>query len=126
MEVFGEISFDKPGPTVRCSERIIISYTIEHDSNYNQNNLSSFWIEDASYLRLKNIQLGYTLPAHLTKKIRIDKCRFYVSGENLLTITNFFDSYDPEMPVSNESPVSSGGFYPAVKTVSIGVSVTLR
>lgn len=106
-------TFENPNPNASYPR-------FTYDEKHNQDNLSSFWIEDASYIRLKNIQLGYTLPEDITKKIRVDKCRLYVSGENLLTITKFFDSYDPEVPISK------GGYYPVVKTVSLGLSLTLR
>jgi TonB-linked SusC/RagA family outer membrane protein len=87
--------------------------------NYNQR-FSTFWLEDASYLRVKNIQLGYTFKKSFTEKMKIDKCRIYVSADNLFTVTDFFYAYDPE------SPVSSGGFYPQVKTVVMGFNVTFK
>ncbi len=86
---------------------------------YNQR-MSTNWLEDASYLRLKNIQLGYTIPASLVQKARINRLRLYVSADNLLTKTSFFYGYDPE------TPVSSGGFYPQVKTVVFGLNIGLK
>ena len=77
-------------------------------------------MENASYLRLKNVQLGYTLPVEITKKARIEKCRIYVSGDNLLTMSNFFYAYDPE------TPISSGGYYPQIKTFVVGVNLTFQ
>lgn len=53
-------------------------------------------MQNAAYMRLKNLQLGYTLPATWTKKAGISKCRLFVSGENLLTFTSLFDVFDPE------------------------------
>ena len=92
-----------------------------YNENYNQNTFSSFWLEDASYMRLKNIQVGYSIPTKgFLRKIFIDKCRFYFSGENLLTISDFFSSYDPEVPVSE------GGYYPVTASYSFGLSVTFR
>ncbi|HEY8957900.1 MAG TPA: SusC/RagA family TonB-linked outer membrane protein, partial [Chitinophaga sp.] len=87
--------------------------------SYNQR-LSTFWLEDASYLRLKNIQVGYTLPAGLTEKLRIDRLRLYFSADNLFTSTRFFYGYDPE------TPVSSGGFYPQVKTFVFGLNINFK
>lgn len=87
--------------------------------SYNQR-LSTLWLEDASYFRLKNIQLGYTLPKTITKKFRINKLRAYVSADNLITVSNFFKGYDPE------SPVSGGGFYPQLKTIVVGVNIKLQ
>lgn len=82
--------------------------------------LSTYWLEDASYLRLKNLQVGYTLPENLTSQLRISRTRLYFSADNLFTVTNFFYGYDPE------SPVSRGGFYPQVKTYTFGINVNLQ
>lgn len=90
------------------------------DSRNSTARLSDYWLQDAAYLRLKNVQLGYTLPAALTRKARMEKLRFYVSGENLLTKTKFFYAYDPEGATNN------GGRYPQVKTLVFGVNVSLR
>ncbi|WP_294548155.1 TonB-dependent receptor [uncultured Bacteroides sp.] len=93
-----------------------------YDETYNKK-FSSFWIEDASYLRVKNIQLGYTLPVqkiNFLSKLRINNLRVYFSGENLWTFTNFFSSYDPE------SPISDGGYYPITASYSFGLSITLK
>ncbi len=93
---------------------------LTYNVSFNQTTVSTFWLEDASYLRLKNVQLGYTVPASITKKVNIDKLRFYISGDNLLTLTDFYYAYDPE------TPVSSGGYYPQVKTVIVGLNLTLK
>jgi len=83
--------------------------------------MSSKWIEDASYLRLKNVQLGYTFPAPWMERMRVSKLRLYVSGENLFTKTDFFYGYDPEVPVGN-----TGGYYPQVKTFTVGLNLNLK
>lgn len=93
---------------------------LTYNTDFNQAAFSTFWLEDASYLRLKNVQVGYTLPAEITKKAKIEKCRFYVSGDNLLTLSNFFYAYDPE------TPISSGGYYPQIKTFVVGVNLTFQ
>ncbi|MFC4672468.1 TonB-dependent receptor [Dysgonomonas termitidis] len=90
-----------------------------YNQSYNQR-FSTFWIEDASYLRMKNIQIGYTLPAKWTKHVRIDKCRFYVSADNLFTISDYFSSSDPE------TPIQGGGNYPQIKTFVFGVNISLH
>lgn len=87
--------------------------------SYNQR-FSTFWLENASYLRLKNVQLGYTFGKDLLQKYKIDRFRVYCSGDNLLTLSDFFYAYDPE------SPVTSGGFYPQVKTVIFGFNITFK
>ena len=93
---------------------------LTYNTGFNQNTFSTYWLEDASYLRLKNVQLGYTLPEKWVQKARIDKLRVYVSADNLLTISDFFYAYDPE------TPVSKGGYYPQVKTAVIGLNVTFK
>ncbi|MCG8308548.1 MAG: TonB-dependent receptor [Cytophagales bacterium] len=57
---------------------------------------SSFWVDDISYIRLKNIQLGYTIPSNTLNKYGIEKIRIYASSDNLLTFTNWKWNYDPE------------------------------
>jgi TonB-linked SusC/RagA family outer membrane protein len=78
--------------------------------------LNDFWVLDASYIRLKSIQLGYTLPQSVLNKIRIDHIRFYCSAENLFSLNNYRKGWDPEMNVS-------GAFYPILSTVTVGVNV---
>ena len=80
---------------------------------------SSFWMRDASYLRLKNLQLGYTLPEKYTKKIGLSRARIYYSGQNLFTVTNFYKWVDPEAPRGD-----SGYTYPQVLVNSIGLNIT--
>jgi len=83
----------------------------------NNEQTSSFWMRDAAYVRLKSLQIGYKLPKHIMNKIKAQQLRIYVSGQNLLTIDNFWDGYDVEAPVGN------GGYYPQVKTYSIGLDI---
>ena len=93
---------------------------LTYNTGFNQNTFSTFWLEDASYLRVKNVQLGYTFPEKWVKKARIDNFRVYASADNLFTFSKFFYAYDPE------TPVSKGGYYPLVKTVVIGVNLTFK
>lgn len=92
---------------------------LNYGYSYNQR-LSTHWLEDASYLRLKNVQLGYTLPKSLTEKLHIDRLRIFTSADNLFTKTDYFYGYDPESPVSN------GGFYPQVKTFMFGLNINFK
>lgn len=78
---------------------------------------SSFWVKDASYIRLKNIQIGYSLPKNLINKVSIQKLRVYISGQNLLTFDRFWDGYDVE------SPVGTGNHYPQVALYTMGLDV---
>lgn len=79
------------------------------------------YLQDASYLRLKNLQLGYTLPQRLTQKVFINKLRLYVSGENLWTITDMIDVFDPETIDGNWN----GNVYPLSKVYSFGATITM-
>ena len=80
---------------------------------------SSWWVEDGTYLRLKNFQLGYSLPKSMFKSWNTgtDRIKVYVAGTNLLTFSHF-KYVDPEMPSVNN------GYYPQQKTYSIGLNVT--
>ncbi len=78
---------------------------------------SNFWMEDAAYLRLKNIQLGYTLPTRLTERIAINRFRIYASVHNALTISNMNVGWDPE------TADGSGRIYPLNRTYSLGLNV---
>jgi TonB-linked SusC/RagA family outer membrane protein len=66
----------------------------------NNAEVSSFYVEDASYLRIKNIELGYSLPKSLTNSIGINKVRLFVSGQNLVTFTRM-KNFDPERSAGN-------------------------
>jgi TonB-linked SusC/RagA family outer membrane protein len=82
--------------------------------------VSDYWLQDASYLRLKNVQLGYTIPSRFLQKLHIQQLRFYASGDNLFTKTNFYYAYDPE------TASTSGGYYPQVKTFIFGINIKLQ
>jgi TonB-linked SusC/RagA family outer membrane protein len=82
--------------------------------------LSTFWLENAAYLRLKNIQVGYTLPIPTRWQKHFQKIRIYWSGDNMFTKTKFLDAYDPE------TPVGDGGLYPQLKTNIIGLNISLK
>lgn len=77
---------------------------------------NNFWLNDASFVRLKNVQLGYTIPSDFVKKYGITNLRFYASGFNLFTLTKVKD-YDPE------GTSESGQFYPQQKIINLGFNV---
>ncbi|TKG95767.1 SusC/RagA family TonB-linked outer membrane protein [Puteibacter caeruleilacunae] len=79
------------------------------------------YVEDASYMRLKSIQIGYTFPKQLTKKVRLDRIRIFVTGENLWTKTDF-PMYDPESIKGN---FGNAVAYPLSKVLSAGINVSL-
>jgi TonB-linked SusC/RagA family outer membrane protein len=78
------------------------------------------YLQDASYIRLKNIQLGYTLPASLVRGARIQRLRVYLSGENIWTGTKTAKMFDPETIDGG----SGGSVYPLSKVISGGLTVT--
>ena len=79
------------------------------------------YLLDASYIRLKNIQLGYSLPESLLRKIFISKVRLYVSGENLWTGTKMIKTFDPETVEGGYQ--GNGNVYPLSKTISFGLNL---
>ena len=88
----------------------------------------SGYLLNASYIRLKNLQIGYTLPNHVTNKIGVSKLRVFFSGENLWTGTKLPDMLDPETifgGVNTRSLGLNGQAYPISKSLSIGVNITL-
>ena len=79
------------------------------------------YLQNLAYCRVKNLTLGYTLPASLTRKININKMRVYFSGENLFTFTALDNKYlDPEQLAVD----SNGRVYPYSKTFSFGLDIT--
>lgn len=89
----------------------------------------SGYVEDGTFLKLKNLALGYTLPSDITQKVNIDKVRFSIQGTNLLTFTKY-EGLDPE--IGNMSTESSsgdlnkgidGGYWPAARQVLFGITV---
>jgi hypothetical protein len=85
---------------------------------------NSFWLNNASFLRLKNLEVGYTLGAPVLTKLKISSVRVYANAFNLFTITKVKD-YDPEGTVnSNSGQYSAAGqFYPQQRIVNLGLNV---
>ncbi|MEO1449201.1 MAG: hypothetical protein AAFV07_06705, partial [Bacteroidota bacterium] len=87
---------------------------------------SDFYVEDASFMRVRNLQIGYTLPQALTDKIRLKKVRVYFSGNNILTLTNY-RGLDPE--VGTNGWVLNTGIdrisYPVARSLGGGINVSL-
>ena len=85
---------------------------------------SDYFVEDGSFLRCRNLQVGYTLPKKFTQKFKTESIRFYVSTNNLFTITNY-QGYDPDIGATTGT-LSAGvdyGFYPQAKTIMGGLIV---
>jgi TonB-linked SusC/RagA family outer membrane protein len=92
--------------------RTLVSQTQNRD-------MSSFLVLDASYLRLKNLQIGYSLPSTMLKGMNIARARVYLSGQNLLTITGLPEDVDPEISNGNASKN-----YPQISIYTIGLDIT--
>lgn len=84
---------------------------------------SDLYVTDGSYFRLKNIQLGYTLPRALTNKIFIDRLRVFVGAENLLTLTKYA-GFDPEISSGGTSLGVDYGVYPQSRTFNFGADIS--
>ena len=84
---------------------------------------SDMYIQDASYLRLKNITLGYTLPRQLTQKINVSRFRVFARAENLFTWTKYW-GFDPEIGSGSTSLGVDYGVYPQARTYTVGLNVS--
>ena len=89
---------------------------LSESTNPNNNRASTFWKKNMSYLRLKSIELGYTLPKALTSKFFAKSVRVFVSGDNLLYFSPF-KLWDPELETSD------GLRYPSMRSVTLGVNL---
>lgn len=99
------------------------------------NTYNDYFLQNAAYLRLKNLTLDYTLPAKVSGKLGLQKMRVYLSGENLLTFSPIYrhtDMFDPEVITKGDSDFGSGtsttmgdgASYPMLKTYTIGINLT--
>ena len=92
---------------------------------YITNDVYSRFVEDGSFLRLKNITLGYTIPQKWTKKAYISRLRVYASGQNLFCI-NGYSGYDPEVSTAGNNPMTPGldwGAYPKSRVFTFGIDL---
>ena len=88
---------------------------------YNMNHpslqTSDYWLRNASFLRVKNVQIGYTIPKSLTQKIGIEQVRVYLSGQNLFSFNSFYKGWDPENEIGTGDQPS---YYPINAIYSFG------
>lgn len=91
---------------------------LDYEWNGNNDRASTYWMRDGSYLRLKTLEIGYTLPKVLTTKIHIKNLRVYFIGTNLITFSSF-KLWDPELGSSD------GRQYPLSRTYSLGMTVSI-
>jgi len=104
---------ENPNPNA-AYPRVLISA----DGTHNYNNISSFWLFNGAYLRVRNLSVGYTIPAKVAKKAAMQNARIYVAANNPFTIMadKRLTDYDPEVP-------SGRGGYPGIKTWVVGLNV---
>ncbi len=92
----------------------------------NNNRPSSFQVEDGSFIRLRNVTLGYSLPTNNLFGNSIDRLRFYITGTNLFTITDYL-GYNPEVSNISTNSLTPGedyGAYPLTKSITMGINLT--
>jgi len=92
-----------------------------HGGGFNEpySYISTFWAWDASYLKVRSAQIGYTMPESVINALKIDYLRVYLAGRNLLTFDNYFEGWDPELNVQT----GEGVHYPMSRTYILGVNV---
>jgi len=81
---------------------------------------SSFWVKNASFLRLKNVQIGYSFSNSLLQKIHVNQLRIYVGGQNLFSWNHFYTGYDPE---ENQAYNDAPNYYPITSVYTVGLNV---
>ncbi|MCB0431982.1 MAG: SusC/RagA family TonB-linked outer membrane protein, partial [Mangrovimonas sp.] len=125
--IMGNGNLPMPDNRSNALEYWIDRWTPENPSNNlprvgGQNNtiVSSFYVQDASYLRLKNIEIGYSLPQSVLEKYSITKVRFYVGAQNILTLTGL-EYFDPEGANGSQSNRNA----PLYKTITFGLNLKL-
>jgi len=91
----------------------------DNDPNGNFKNFSNFYLQSGAYFRIKNLQLGYTLPQELSKSVNMKNVRIYAGVNNLATITKY-NGYDPEISGGIDE-----GIYPQARTFVLGLNVSL-
>lgn len=97
----------------------------QDNANGNYRN-SDYYIKDGSFLRLRSLQIGYSLPNTLLETLKISRFRLYVGGQNLLTFDNYEFGLDPEVGATGGSNLENGvdrGRYPISRTITMGVNV---
>lgn len=90
---------------------------IPNSGTANQTPISDFWMLDGSYVRLKNAQIGYTIPQSVAKKAYLSSARIYFTGENILTLDHYRKGWDPEVNTGTN-------FYPILSNYTFGLNLT--
>jgi TonB-linked SusC/RagA family outer membrane protein len=129
-KIFGASYFGTNGLTSQPREGIVNGPSFTQDPNGNYSRPSSYFVENGNYLKIQNIQLGYTFSNKWLKKVNMTSARLYVMGNNILTITHY-SGLDPEL--GSQDQTSNGGTtnrgidgpykYPAARTYTVGLDV---
>ncbi len=101
------------------------SNKVPSTTGYVTNDVYSRFVEDGSFLRLKNVTLGYTLPQKWTRKAHISRLRLYATGQNLFCLTGY-SGYDPEVSTAGNNPMTPGldwGAYPKSRVWTVGLDI---
>ena len=98
----------------QSEEKIFKSY----GGNSNNYRPSTYWLRNGSYLRLKNLEIGYNIPKSLINKIHLNNVRLYFMGTNLITFSNF-KLWDPELGSTN------GQAYPLSRSYTLGLTINI-
>ena len=126
-------NYERQQPYANQLGYVMDRWTVDNPSNenprvttsLNRNGVfSDYFVEDGSYLRIRNVQIGYVLPKLISEKFGSDYVRFYISANNLFTITNYM-GYDPDIGAA-QGTLSNGidyGFYPQARTIMGGVNI---
>src|SRR5690606_18469848 len=112
---------DNPGMNINPEAKLPAMRGDGLGTSTNNNKVSDFWLQDATYLRLKNLNLSYSIPPKWLENAGIRQLRIYLAGSNLFTVSKlgiYKHSVDPESTESQK-------FYPPVKMVSLGLNLTL-
>jgi len=126
-------NYERQQPYANQLSYVLDRWTVDNPSNDNprvtttatRNGVfSDYFVENGSYLRVRNVQIGYVLPKNICNKFGTDYIRFYMSANNLFTITNYM-GYDPDIGAA-QGALSNGidyGFYPQARTIMGGVNI---
>ena len=129
-------NYERQQPYANQLSYVLDRWTVDNPSNDNprvtttatRNGVfSDYFVENGSYLRVRNVQIGYVLPKNICDKFGTDYIRFYMSANNLFTITNYM-GYDPDIGAA-QGALSNGidyGFYPQARTIMGGVNIKFQ
>lgn len=92
------------------------------DTNHNYTWMSNYYLQKGDFIRVKLVQLGYTLPQNMTQNFGVNKVRFYVTGENIFTFTKY-TGYDPEIAAGDSFGIDRA-YYPQARTFIFGANIT--